>query len=90
MKKCKGATFKFMIAGTSGRKAGWCAGKEPVGSCGDAGNVLLRQMVGSQVLILLLCFVTYLLSTFQVEIICKCDLHILSVLYVSQLHHFFK
>lgn len=42
-----------MIVGTSGRKTEWWAAEEPVGSHSGAGNVLLRQMVGSQALILL-------------------------------------
>ena len=41
-----------MIVGNSGGKTEWWAAKEPVGSHSGAGNVLLRQMVGSQVLIL--------------------------------------
>ena len=45
--------LKFMIVGISGRKTEWWAAEEPAGSRSGAGNVLLRQMLGSQVLILL-------------------------------------
>ena len=38
-----------MIVGTSGRKTEWWAAEEPAGSHSGAGNVLLRQMVGSRV-----------------------------------------